>query len=341
MVKVYFDEDADLSLIKDKTIAILGYGNQGRGQALNLRDSGIKNIVVGNIKDESWEVAEFDGFPVYSIAEAAEKADILCILLPDEVHGEIYEGQIKDGLREGKVLVFAHGYSITYGLIKPPSYIDVIMVAPRMIGKGVRETYKAGVGFPCFIAVHQDYSGKAKEIALAISKGIGATKYGVFETTFDEETFIDIYHEQIVGIVGHLWLAAIDFIVKKGIPLEIALMEFYLSGETGETWKALGELGFFKGLKCASETAQYGVMTRGPLILTPELGKIFEKIYNDIVSGQFAKDLEIERMSGKKFYYRWWKQNLEGPITKAEEGLFQLLRKGPPPKPWKLQKKPV
>ncbi len=338
MVKVYFDEDADLSLIKDKTIAILGYGNQGRGQALNLRDSGIKNIVVGNIKDESWEIAESDGFEVYPLDKAAELGDIIFMLVPDEVHREVYRDYVKDKLTKGKVLNFAHGFSITYGFITPPEWVDVIMVAPRMIGKGVRETYVEGRGFPCFISVHQDYSGKAKDIALAIAKGIGATKYGVFECSFDEETFVDIFHEQMVGLAGHLWLAAIDFIVKKGIDPEIAIMEFYMSGETAETWRALGELGFFTGLKSGSETAQYGIMTRGPLILSENLQKAFQKIYDDIVSGRFAKELELEKMAGKPSFKRWWKQNLEGPITQAEKKLFQDLRKKVTPKPWKYIK---
>jgi ketol-acid reductoisomerase len=337
LVKVYFDEDANISVLKDKTIAIIGYGNQGRAQALNMRDSKVKNIIVGNIKDESWDVAESDGFEVYPMEKAAELADIIFMCIPDEVHGEVYERDIKDHLKEGKVLNFAHGYSITYGFVNPPPYVDVIMVAPRMIGKGVRETYKAGIGFPAFVAVHQNYSGKAKEIALAIAKAIGATKYGVYEVSFDEETIIDIFHEQLVGVAGHLWLAAIDFITKKGVDPKIALMEFYISGETGETWKAIGELGFFKGIKCGSETAQYGIMTRGPLIL-PGLEKIFEKIYNDIESGVFAKELSLERSIGRPFYNRWWKKAFEGPISKAEEELFKDLRKGPPPLPWKLQK---
>ena len=336
MVKVYFDEDADLSLIKDKTIAIIGYGNQGRAQALNLRDSGCERVIVGNIRDESWDVAVHDGFKVYPIDEAASKADIIFMLIPDEVHGEVFEKYIKDKLEPGKVLDFAHGFSITYGFVKPPKDVDVVMVAPRMIGKGVRETYLDGRGFPCFISVYQDYSGKAKDIALAIAKGIGATKYGVFECKWDDETFIDIYHEQIVGVAGHLWLAAIDYAIKQGIDPEIAIMEFYMSGETGETWKALGELGFFTGLKSASETAQYGIMTRGPLILQhADLQKIFGKIWDDIVSGRFATELELERRAGKPFFKRWWKQNLEGPITQTEKKLFQDLKKGPPPKPWK------
>ena len=187
MGKVYYDKDGDINVVRDKVVAIIGYGNQGRSQALNMRDSGVQNIIVGSIHDASWNTANEDGFHTYSIAEAAKKADILFLLLPDEVAPEIYERDIAPNLHPGAALNFASGYNITYGFIKPAADLDVIMVAPRMIGKGVRETYENGTGFPTFLVVNQDATGHAKEIALGLAKALGSTKAGAIEVTFNDE----------------------------------------------------------------------------------------------------------------------------------------------------------
>lgn len=198
MGKVYYDQDGHIEAIQDKVIAIIGYGNQGRSQALNMRDSGAKHIIVGSIHDESWNTANADGFQTYSIAEAAKKADILFLLLPDEVAPEIYEKDIAPNLHPGAALNFASGYNITYGFIKPAADLDVIMVAPRMIGKGVRETYENGTGFPTFVVINQDATGHAKEIAVGLAKALGSTKAGAIEVTFNDETYLDLMSEQAI-----------------------------------------------------------------------------------------------------------------------------------------------
>ena len=172
MSKIYYDKDGDIGFVTDKTIAIIGYGNQGRSQALNMRDSGVKSIIIGSVRDESWTQANDDGFPVYPIAEASKLADIIFILIPDEVAPKIYKEEIEPNLEAGNVLHFSSGYNITYGFITPRKDVDVIMVAPRMIGKGVRETYENGTGFPTFVVVEQNASGHAKEIAIGLAKAL-------------------------------------------------------------------------------------------------------------------------------------------------------------------------
>lgn len=328
MVKVYFDQDADISILRDKTIAIIGYGNQGRAQALNMRDSGLKQIIVGNIKDASWDMAIADGFKVYPIAEAVKKADIIFMLIPDEVHQEVFERDIKPNLKDGSTLNFAHGYSIAFGYVKPPKNIDVIMVAPRMIGKGVRESYLNGTGFPSFIGVEQDYSKKAKETALAIAKAIGSTKYGVFECSFYEEAVIDIFHEQAaVGSAVHLFKACLEVLTEAGFDPELSVMEFYASQETALTFKAVGEIGLFRALKVGSETAQFGIMTRGPRLVPDTIKDGLRAVLDDITSGRFAKEWTLEQMSGRPFFNMWWKKALAHPINEAEDRLFKDLKR--------------
>ena len=224
MGKVYYDKDGDINVVRDKVVAIIGYGNQGRSQALNMRDSGVQNIIVGSIHDASWNTANEDGFHTYSIAEAAKKADILFLLLPDEVAPEIYERDIAPNLHPGAALNFASGYNITYGFIKPAADLDVIMVAPRMIGKGVRETYENGTGFPTFLVVNQDATGHAKEIALGLAKALGSTKAGAIEVTFNDETYLDLMSEQAIWpLIMNVFVTAFDFYQEKGLPAESGL----------------------------------------------------------------------------------------------------------------------
>ncbi|MFH1404435.1 MAG: ketol-acid reductoisomerase [Candidatus Altiarchaeota archaeon] len=299
MAKVYYEEDADLSVLKDKTIAIIGYGNQGSAQALNMRDSGL-NVIIGSIKDASAEKAEKAGFKVYPIREAAEKADIVHILLPDEVQAKVYDSEIAPGLKEGDALMFSHGFNIRFKRIKPPANIDVIMVAPKAPGIRVRETYQDGFGTPALIAVEQDYTGNAKDTILAIAKALGATRAGVLETTFTEETETDLFGEQVdlCGGVSELIKASFDTIVEAGYQPEIAYFE------TLHELKLITDLIYQDGLeymwKCVSNTAEYGGRTRGPRIITKATREEMKKILEEIRSDKFAEEWVSECESGQE-----------------------------------------
>ena len=267
MLKVYGDEDADLGVLEGRTVAIIGYGNQGRSQGLNLRDSGV-SVIVGGITDGSWKRAEADGFPVYATAEAAGRADILLMLIPDEVQPAVYESDIAAHLRAGDTLVFAHGYNIRFKLIRPPDDVDVIMVAPRMIGKVVRDLYVAGSGAAAYVGVHQDASGRAMATALAIAKGIGATRNAVIEQSFEEETDLDLLLEQTLDpAMSQVLLHTYEFLVEAGFAPEVVALELYASKELAETAAEMADIGFFKQMTFHSQTSQYGNLSRSDWIL--------------------------------------------------------------------------
>ncbi len=297
MAKTYYEKDADLSVLDGKTIAIIGYGNQGRAQALNMRDSGL-NVIIGSVKDQSAERAEKEGFKVYPISEAAKKADVIHILIPDEVQAGVYETEIKPHMKKGKTLMFSHGFNIRFKLICPPKNVDVIMVAPKGPGVRVRETYEEGFGTPALIAAEQNASGKAKENVLALAKAIGATRAGVIETTFREETETDLCGEQIdlCGGVSELIKASFDTLVEAGYQPEIAYFE------TLHELKLITDLIQAGGLehmwKCVSNTAEYGGRTRGKKIITKETRKTMKKILRDVQTGKFAKEWVNECKKG-------------------------------------------
>jgi ketol-acid reductoisomerase len=297
MAKVYYDKDVDLNVLKDKVIAIIGYGNQGSAQAQNMRDSGL-NVIIGSIADASAEKARQDGFEVLPIAEAARKADIIQLLLPDEVQSEVYASEIKGGLKPGKTLMFSHGFNIRFKRIKPPKNVDVIMVAPKAPGIRVRETFLEGFGTPALIAVGQDYSGKAKENVLALARALGATRAGVLETTFSEETETDLFGEQVdlCGGVSELIKASYDTLVEAGYQPELAYFE------TLHELKLITDLIQKGGLvymwKCISNTAEYGGRTRGKKIITERTRKEMKKILKDIRSGRFAREWVAECKNG-------------------------------------------
>ncbi|MFW9786743.1 MAG: ketol-acid reductoisomerase [Candidatus Thorarchaeota archaeon] len=292
---VYFDEDTNLEIL-DGPIAIIGYGNQGRAQALNLKDSGL-DVIIGNIKDEYREQAEVDGFHVSEIKEAAEKARILLFLIPDELQPVIFEEQIKPALTKGKVLCFASGYNITFETISVPHDIDTVLVAPRMIGKGVRESYVKGRGFYSFIGVHNDASGNAMDIALAIAKGIGSTKPGgaVLEVTFKQETELDLFNEQCFGpAFGQVLTLAVDVAIEAGYPPEAVLLELYMSGEFAFTAEMIAKMGTLKQLELHSPISQYGSMSRGMRYASPEMREAMETSLKEIQDGSFAKEFATE-----------------------------------------------
>jgi ketol-acid reductoisomerase len=292
---VYFDSDADFSHLGG-VVAVIGYGNQGRAQALNLKDSGV-DVVIGTIRDESWNAAEADGFEVLNIQSAVERAHVVLLLIPDEVQPSVFEESILPALTPDKVLCFASGYNITFGMIEPPDNVDTVLVAPRMIGVGVRQAYLEGRGFYVFIAVHNDQSGRAKQVALAIAKGIGATKPGgaVLELTFRQEAELDLFNEQCFGpAFGQVLTSAVDVAIEAGYPPEAILIEIYMSGELAYTMEKIAEMGTLKQLDLHSPTSQYGSMSRGIRYANPELREQMQTSLKEIQDGSFAKEFTEE-----------------------------------------------
>lgn len=302
---MYYDNDADLNLIKEKLIAVIGYGSQGHAQALNLKDSGL-NVIVGlresSRSKDTWKEAESKGLVVLPIGEAARKADMIQILIPDENQASVYEQYIFPNLEEGNTLVFSHGFNIHFKQIVPPKNIDVIMVAPKGPGHLVRRQYEEGKGVPALIAVYQDFSGRAKDCALAYAKGIGASRAGVLETTFKEETETDLFGEQAVlcGGTTELVRAGYETLVKAGYQPEIAYFECL------HELKLIVDLMYESGISgmrySISDTAQYGDMTRGKRIITEETRKEMEKILEEVQSGQFAKEWILENKANRPVF---------------------------------------
>ncbi len=328
MVKFYHDEDADVALLEDRTIAVLGYGHQGRAQALNMRDSGIGNVVVGNIQDEYWDQALEDGFRVLAPAEAAQRADIVLVLLPDEVAPLVYEEEVADTLREGKALVFASGYNLTYRHIQPPDVVDVIMIAPRMLGQGMRELFLKGAGFLSFVSVEQDASGQAWPLAVALAKAIGSTKAGVMELTAAQETHLDLFMEQAFGpLLGAAITTTYQIGVEAGFPPEAVVLELYMSGEMAYVFKAMAELGLMKQARLHSLTSQFGGMIRSVALNREEIERNMREALDDILSGAFAREWEEERKAGyPSFTFMREMSDEEHPLTVVEERLREQLR---------------
>lgn len=290
MVKVYYDDEVSMDALKDKTVAVIGYGNQGEAQAKNLRDSGVHTILGLRPNGSSWKRAEKDGFEVYSIEEATKRADVVHILIPDLVQPEVYRKQIAPYLREGQALGFSHGFNIHYRQIVPPEYVDVIMVAPKSPGRRVRETYLEGFGVPSLIAVYQDYTGKAKELALAFAKAIGSTRAGVIETTFKDETESDLIGEQLVLVGGLIELIKNGFevLVEMGYPPELAYFE--ACNEAKLIMDLIYEKGFTGMLRAVSDTAKYGGLTVGPKVIDEHVKENMRRYAERVRSGEFAKE---------------------------------------------------
>jgi ketol-acid reductoisomerase len=298
-MNIYYDSDADMSLLEGKTVAIIGYGSQGHAQAQNLRDSGVK-VIVAEIRDTAnWKLAVSHHFEPMSADEAAEKADIVQILIPDELQAKVYTGSIEKHMRSGKALVFSHGFNIHFQRIRPATDIDVYMVAPKGPGHLVRRTYQEGAGVPALIAVYQDASGKAKDLAKAHASGIGAGRAGIIETTFKEETETDLFGEQVVlcGGVTELVRAGFETLVQAGYQPEIAYFEclhelklivdlFYEGGIAGMYYSV-------------SDTAEYGGMTRGPRIINADTKDRMKAILKEVQDGTFAKEWIAENEAGR------------------------------------------
>ena len=325
MAKVYYDQDADLNLIKNKTIAIIGYGIQGRGQAMCLRDSGC-NVVVSEMQGTpNFEQAKKDGFTPVSAAEAAKVGDIIQILTQDHVQAKVYSEDIKPNLKKGKALCFSHGFNIRFKQIKPPKNVDVFMVAPKGPGALVRKMYEEGKGVPSLIAVYQDATGQAKQLALAYAKAIKATTAGVIETTFEEETETDLFGEQAVlcGGVSELIKAGFDTLIDAGYQPEIAYFE--VLHELKLITDLIQEKGISGMRRGVSNTACYGDLTRGPRIITAKTRKEMQKILKEIKTGKFAKEWIKENENGRPNFDKLIKAGDEHLIEKVGKDLRNMM----------------
>ena len=298
MAVIYYEKDAPGGPLENKRVTVLGYGSQGRAHALNLKDSGI-DVTVGLRKDSrTWERAEADGVQVSAVHEACSDADLIAMLVPDQHQAAIYEDAVEPNLAPGAALLFAHGFSIHFGQIRPPEDTDVIMIAPKAPGPLVRRTYEGGSGVPGLLAVHQDATGSAEARALAYARGIGCTRAGVIQTTFAEETETDLFGEQAVlcGGTSRLIQAGFETLVRAGYQPEIAFFECL--HELKLIVDLLYEGGFTKMRDAISDTAEYGDLTRGKRIVTKETEAAMQKILDDIRSGEFAREWVLENKAG-------------------------------------------
>jgi len=330
MAKMYYEEDANLELLKGKVIAVMGYGSQGHSQSQNLKDSGL-NVIIGlRPTSPRRERAQAAGFEVMTVSEAAAKADVIQILLPDETQAKIYSEEIEKYVTAGKTLVFSHGFNIHYGQIVPPKDVDVIMIAPKSPGHLVRRTYTEGAGVPALIAVYQDATGKAKELALAYAKGIGSTKAGVLETTFGEETETDLFGEQAVlcGGAAELVKAGFDTLVGAGYQPEIAYFECLHELKLIVDLMQEGGIGWMQ--YSVSDTAQYGGMTIGKRIINDETRKEMRKVLDEIQDGRFAKAWLLESQANRPAFNAMTRIDANHPIEKVGEqlrGMMSWLKK--------------
>ena len=329
-VNIYYDKDANISYIKDKKVAIIGFGSQGHAHALNLKDSGVE-VAVGLRKGGvSWEVAKKVGLEVMEVEDAAKWADIIMVLIPDEEQPKVYDEKIKKGLTKGKYLAFAHGFNIHFKQIVPPEDVNVFMVAPKGPGKLVRDEFLKGRGVPALLAVYQDPSGDTKQVALAYAKAIGASRAGVIETTFKDETETDLFGEQVVlcGGLTSLMRAAFETLVEAGYPPELAYFECI--HEMKLIVDLIYEGGFKMMRKYISNTAKYGDLTRGPRIIDENVRKKMKEILEEITSGKFAKEWILENMSGRPVFNSLLKEweNIEAEkVGEKLRAMMPWLRK--------------
>jgi ketol-acid reductoisomerase len=317
MVKVYFDKDANIEILKNKTIAVIGYGSQGHAQAQNIRDSGL-NVIVGlRPGGESWRRAKQDGFEVYPIQEAAKRGNVIFMLIPDMSQPAVYKEFIEPHLSEGKSLNFAHGFNIHFKQIIPPKNVDVIMVAPKSPGIRLRETFLSGFGVPALIAVYQDYSGRAKETALAIAKALGCTRAGVIETTFKDETESDLIGEQTVLVGGLIEIIKKGFevLVECGYPPELAYFE--ACNEAKLIMDLIYQKGIVGMLKAVSDTAKYGGLTVGPKVIDEHVKENMRRAAEYVRSGKFAEEWIKEHASGENRLKALMKEIEEHPLEKV------------------------
>lgn len=324
-MKVYYEKDADLKFLKDKTVAVIGYGSQGHAHAQNLRDSGVNVIVGQRPGGPNYDLAKEHGFEPVSAKEAAAKADLVMILLPDQFQAQVFRDDIAPGLVEGNVIAFGHGFNVHFEQIKTPKGIDCVMIAPKGPGHLVRRTFTEGGGVPCLIAVEQDASGKAKDIALAYSLAVGGARSGVIETTFAEETETDLFGEQSVlcGGLSELCKAGFETLVEAGYQPEIAYFECL------HELKLIVDLMYEGGLArmrySISDTAEYGDYVTGPRIITPETKKVMKQVLTEIQDGTFAKNFILENQAGAPSMAAKRRQSREHQIEEVGGRLREMM----------------
>ena len=322
---IYYDNDADLSLLKDKTIAILGYGSQGHAHALNLRDSGL-NVIVGQREGSAnYDLAVEHGFQPVPLSEATKQGDLVNVLLPDEVQGDLYQQHIKPELQPGNILLCSHGFNVHFGQVEPPEGVDAALVAPKGPGHLVRSEFEGGGGVPCLIAYSDNASEESKQLSLAYAKGIGGTRGGVIETTFADETETDLFGEQTVlcGGVSELVKAAFETLVDAGYEPELAYFECM------HELKLIVDLFYQGGLNymrySISNTAEFGDYTRGPRIVTDETREEMKKILKEIQSGQFAREWILENRSGQPVFKALRRQDRAHPVEQVGQQLRSMM----------------
>jgi len=324
-MKVYYDKDADLNILKDKVVAIIGYGSQGHAHAQNLRDSGVQVIIGQRPGGPNWQLAREHGFEPVSAAEAAKKADLIQILVQDQYQPKVYEEEILPNLAPGKTLVFGHGFNIHYNQIIPPKDVDVVMIAPKGPGHLVRREFEKGGGVPCLVAVHQDATGQALAKALAYAAGVGGTRSGVLETTFREETETDLFGEQAVlcGGVSELIRAGFETLTKAGYQPEIAFFE--CMHELKLIVDLLYEGGFKKMHHSISDTAEYGDYVTGPRVVNEESRKAMQKVLEEIQDGTFARNWILENKANLPFFLARRRQSHEHQGEQVGDNLRSMM----------------
>jgi ketol-acid reductoisomerase len=322
---MYYDSDASFDPLRNRSLAVLGYGSQGRAHALNLRDSGYE-VTVGLRKDSSsWERAEGDGVRVATVGEACSGADLVAMLVPDQYQSAVYEQSVEPSLKSGSALLFAHGFNVHFGQIRPPRDTDVIMIAPKAPGPLVRRTFEGGSGTPALLAVDRDATGSAKERALAYAKGLGCTRAGVIETTFSEETETDLFGEQAVlcGGTSRLIQAGFETLVEAGYQPEVAYFECL--HELKLIVDLLYEGGFAKMRDAISDTAEYGDLSRGKRVIGPEVEAAMRTILEDVRSGAFAREWVLENRAGTPVLDAERRRQNEHPIESVGARLREMM----------------
>ena len=324
-LKLYYDKDADTSLLRKKTIAVIGYGSQGHAQAQNLRDSGYKVVIGQRPGGKNYDLAEEHGFEVLSAADATKKADVVQLLLPDEKQAQVFEKEVRPNLKKGAALVFSHGFNVHFQLIQPPADADVYMVAPKGPGHLVRDVFVDGGGVPCLIAIHQDATGNARTLAMAHACGVGGGRAGIIETTFKEETETDLFGEQTVlcGGMSELIKAGFDTLVEAGYAPEMAYFECL--HETKLIVDLIYKGGLSRMRYSISDTAEFGDYTRGPRLVTEQTRAELKKILKEIQTGKFAQEWMLENIAGRPHFNAMRRINAEHGTEKIGAELRAMM----------------